>query len=102
MHVHFPKLDLNSIRLVRYSDATFASNYDLPWQLGRVTLPMGGNTSAIPISLKSYKSRRVTRSILSAEVIAFSDLSDDAFVIWSQIEHALSRAVTMHLLPNSK
>ena len=36
----------------------------------------GGNV-AIPIAFKSYKFRRVTRSVLSAEVIAFADLFDN-------------------------
>ena len=63
---------------------------------------MDETNRVIPISFKSYKSRRVTRSVLSAEVIAFADLFDDAFALRSQIEHALGRSIPMHLLTDSK
>ena len=71
-------------------------------QLGRIVLLIDDSSAAIPISFKSYKSRRVARSVLSAEVIAFADLFDDAFALRSQVEQALQRAVPMHLLTDSK
>lgn len=39
---------------------------------------------------------------LSAEVIAFAYLFDDAFALRTQLEHALRRGVAMHLLTDSK
>ena len=74
----FPKLDLNILRLVGFSHAAYASNHGLTSQLGGIVLLMDKTNKAIPNSFKSYKSCRVTRSILSAEVIAFADLFDDA------------------------
>ena len=71
-------------------------------QLGRIVLLIDDNSAAIPIVFKSFKSRRVARSVLSAEVIAFADLFDDAFALSSQIEQALQRAVPMLLLTDSK
>ena len=44
----------------------------------------------------------MTRSVLSAEVIAFADLFDDAFALRSQIEHALGLSVPIHMLTDSK
>ena len=82
-HLPFPKLDLRSIRIVGYSDAAFANNHDATSQLGRIILLVDDGNAAIPIAFKSYKSRRVTRSVLSAEVIAFADLFDNAFAIRS-------------------
>ena len=58
--------------------------------------------AAIPISFKICKSRRVTRSILSAEVVAFADLLEHTFAIRSQLDKGTSRAVPMHLLNDSK
>ncbi len=101
-HLLFPKLDLNSIRLVGYSDTAFANNHDLTSQLGRIILLTDDHNAAVPIAFKTYNSRRVTRSVLSAEVIAFSDMFDDAFAIRSQIEQALRRGVAVHLLTDSK
>ena len=63
---------------------------------------MYGSNKAIPISFKSYKSGRITPSVLYAEVIAFTDLFDDAMAIRSQIEHALQEPVPMNLMTNLK
>ena len=97
-----PSDQLNNIRIVGYSDAAFANNSDMKSQLGRIILLTDCSNSAIPIVFKSYKSRRVARSVLSAEVIAFADLFDDALALKSQIEHALQQTVTVHLLTDSK
>ena len=70
-HLLFPNLDMIIIRIVSYSDAGFANNSDLPSQLGRIILLVDKSNSAVPISFKSCKSRRVARSVLSAEVIPF-------------------------------
>ena len=56
----------------------------------------------MPISYKGYKSRRVTSSVLAAEVIAFADMFDDAFTIRSQLQQALRKDVVMHLSTDSK
>ena len=101
-HLKIPKLDLGTIRIVGYSDASFANNHDLSSQLGRIILLVDDDDSAVPICFKSYKSRRVTRSVLSAEVIAFADLFDDAYALRSQAEQALKRSIPMHLLTDSK
>ena len=97
----FHKLNMNSVRLVGYSDAAFANNHDLTSLLGRIILLTEEHDNAIPIVFKSYKSRRVTRSVLSAEVIAFADLFDDAFAVRTQFEEATCRAVPMHLFTDS-
>ena len=101
-HLQFPKLCLTSIRIVAYSDVAFAKNFDLTSQLGRIILLIDGSGKAVPISFKSYKSRRVTCSVLSAEVIACADKFDDAYALPSQIEQTLRRGVPMQLLSDSK
>ena len=84
-----PKLDCNSLNITAYSDAAFANNVDLSSQLGRIFLFTDDNHNSIPISYKSYKSRRVTLSVLSDELIAFADLFDDAPAIHKQLEFLL-------------
>ena len=79
------QIDLDSLRIVGYSDAAFADNSDLSSQLGRVILTIDRDTFAAPIAYKSYKTRLVTRSVFSVEVIAIAYLSDDAFTISLQI-----------------
>ena len=51
---------------------------------------------------KSYKSRRVTRSVLAAEFIAFAGLFEEAFPLRAQLEQALKRPMPLHLLIDSK
>ena len=98
----FPRLDMKSLRVVGYSDAAFANNQDLSSQLGRIILLMDGTGVSVQKSFKSYKSLRVTRSVLSAEIIAFDELFDDAFAIRHQLEQGLRRVVLTHLLTDSK
>ena len=64
-NLKFPKIDLDSTRIVAYSDAAFDDNHDLKSQLGSIELLMYDNNSAISIIFKSYMLRRVARSVLS-------------------------------------
>ena len=93
---------MKSLRVVGYSDAAFANSEDLSSQLGRIILLMDGTDASVPILFKIYKSRRVTRSVLSGEVIGFADLFDDAFSIRHRLEQGLRRGVPMHQLTDSK
>ena len=97
-----PSLGRNGIRIVGYSDAAFANNYDLKSQLGSIILLTDNSGSAEPIAFKSYKSRRVACSVLSTEVIAFADTFDEALAIRAIIDHAYRRPITMHFLTDSK
>jgi len=72
----FPKLELSSLRVIGISDASFATNYDSSSQLGYIVFIADAKGRAIPIFFKSYKARRVTRSVMGAELIAFSDMFD--------------------------
>ena len=90
------------MQIVGYSDAAFANNDDLSSQLGRIIFLMDDDVNAAHIAFKSYKSRRVTRSILAAEVIALADLFDEAFALKDTIEMALANSVPLRLLTGSK
>ena len=73
-----PKLDSNSLRITTYSEAAFANNVHLFTQLVRIGLLTDNHHNPILFSYKSCKPRRVALSVLSAKVIAFADLFDDA------------------------
>ena len=75
--IPIPKLNYDSLRITAYTDASFAYNIDLSSQLVRIVLLTDDNHNAMPVSYKSYKSRRVARSVLSGEVIAFENLFDN-------------------------
>lgn len=57
--------------------------------------------AVIPISIKAT-TRKVSRSVLSTEIIAFADLFDDAYSFMSQIEQTLVAQIPLHLHINSK
>ena len=98
----YPKFDISTLRTVGYSHVTFADNKDLTSRLDRIVLLAGTNGNAAPILFKSYKSRRVTRSVLAAEVIAIADLFDEAFTLRAHLEQALKRPMSIHSLTDSK
>lgn len=79
--IRFPRLDIQTLRILGISDAAFANNKDLTSQLGVLVFLAGGNDCVIPLCFKYYKSRRVTRSVLAAELISFANLFDQAFTI---------------------
>lgn len=74
--IRFPSLYGSSVRVIGYSDSSFANKADLSSQLGHIVFVGDATGAVIPISFKSYKSRRVTLSAMAGEVISFSDLFD--------------------------
>ena len=99
----FPALHLSSIKVLGISDASFASNSDLTSHLGYLVFLGDARGRVAPIHFKSYKARRVTRSVLSAELIAFSDVFDTAYTLAEEIKTALStQKVSICLFTDSK
>lgn len=70
-----PVLDMKTLKVIGFWDSSFANKSDISSQLGNICL-LGDHTGyVVPIHFKSYKSRRVTRSSMASELIAFSNLS---------------------------
>lgn len=80
------KLDQDSLLMVRFSDASFANNDNLTSQLGNVCFLSHLHGKVVPISFKSYKSKRTTRSVMAGEFIAFSEVFDVAVTLADKIE----------------
>lgn len=70
------KLDRKPLHLRVYVDASFASNADCISQLGYIFLLADKSGKCNILHYASYKSRRVRRSVLGAEVYAFADAFD--------------------------
>lgn len=85
LSLRFPKLDKNSLKIVGFSDASFAGNRDFSSQLGYLIFLSDDSGSVCPVVFKSYKARRVTRSVMGAELIAFSDMFDAAFTLREEL-----------------
>ena len=77
----FPKLDRSSLVVRGYADAGFATEEDHSSQLVMVVLLCDDHGNASIIHYSSWKCKRVTRSILAAEVYALTACFDYCFII---------------------
>lgn len=79
--LRIPKMDPKSIRIIDYSDPSFANNDDPYTQLGYVYIIRGNTSLVIVISFKSENAMRETKSAVAKEISTFSDLFDVAAVL---------------------
>ena len=98
----YPKLDLCSLHLRTYADASFATNPDGTSQLGYIVLLCDERDLCAVLHYSSFKARRVTRSILGAEVYAFTDAFDCAFSFKHDLQKMLNKEIPLRMFTDSK
>jgi hypothetical protein len=98
----FPKLDIDMLRIVVYTDASFANNVDLSSQLGYVVTLTDASRKAAVLHYQGSKSHRVTRSSMASETLAFAHGFDAAFLIRHYLERMLGRVIPLVMLTDSK
>ncbi len=98
----FVPLDSQSIHIVGYADAAFANNSDMSSQLGFIVLLKDKYDNASIIHYGSWKCKRVTRSVLGAEVYAFSNCLHFVLVFAHDLSSILSRKVFTVVFTDSK
>ena len=76
--VTFPSLDTDSIEVIAYTDASFNNLDDGGSQGGQIIFLKDQFNRSCPISWRSTRVRRVARSTLAAEALAFADGMDTA------------------------
>jgi Reverse transcriptase (RNA-dependent DNA polymerase) len=81
LFLRFPKLDLKTLRLQVYSDASYANNDDGSSQLGYIIFLTDATGRCQPIFWSSHKSRRVRRSVLGSETMALADAFNTAYAL---------------------
>lgn len=92
--LRFQPLDLETIRVVCYSDAGFASHTDdLKSQIGYIIALVDKHDHANVVANSSRKGRRVTRSVLASELFALVDGFDTAAAIADQVSEMLRSSV---------
>ena len=74
------KIDMKTIKLVVYSDASMANRMDGNSQIGYIIFLCDVHNNCAPVAWSSKKSRRVARSTIAAETMAATDALDAAFV----------------------
>ena len=102
VHNKFSKLHLDTMRIVGYFDAAFASSPDLFSQLERRILLIGKSGAAAIVYPKSWKSRRVAKAVLPQKSFYSQIYSKIDFRIRKQFEQAMQNSLHMHLLTDRK
>ena len=92
--LRYPKLDLSSLRIQVYSDASFASNADLSSQVGNIIFLADDSGTCQPIAWYSHKIKRVSRSVLGSEVLAFADAFDMTYLLKHDLQALIKQTVT--------
>jgi hypothetical protein len=82
-------LDMSSLSLLVFTDASFANNKDLSSQIGFVIVLIDQNQSANILHWSSIKCKRVTRSVLASELYALAYGFDIGAAIKSTIQRIL-------------
>eukprot|EP00171_Calliarthron_tuberculosum_P005221 IDg5221t1 len=100
--LQYPKLDLETLKMVVYADASFNNAKGNRSQLGYiVTLAdKTGNCSILHYS--SYKSSRVTRSSMAGETLAFVDAFDQAYILRHDLDRILNQFIPVIMLTDSE
>jgi hypothetical protein len=88
--------------LLVFTGASFASNADFTSQLGHVIVLWSRRThAAVVLEAKSTKSRRVTRSVLGAELCGVSHGYDRGYMVRHQMAELLGCTIPLVLLTDS-
>jgi hypothetical protein len=100
--LRFVPLDLESLRVVVFADASFANTSDYRSQIGFVICMVDGHETANIVHYGSTKCRRVTRSCMAAELHGLILGFDNAFLVGSMISEILNRSVAIDAYIDSK
>ncbi len=98
----YVKLDLNTVQIRFYSDASFASNSDGSSQLGYLTLLGDESNRGHVLSYFGKKPKRIVRSITAGEVFAFSTACDQAFAFRHDLREILNQKISLNMFTDSK
>lgn len=96
------KLDKDTLRVKVYTDSSFANNHECSSQLGHIIVLSDATGKCNVLQYRSHKSRRVTRSVLGAEVYAFAEGFDNAYMIRHDLKQLLQRPIPLSMFTNSK
>merc|ERR1712148_115696 len=85
------KIELQSVQMIVYTDASFANLPGGSSQLGYVVFIADAKGNSTPIAWASKKARRVARSTLTAETLAAVEGVDAGFAVKTVLEEILVR-----------
>jgi Reverse transcriptase (RNA-dependent DNA polymerase) len=100
--LNFVNLDPTSLRLLLFADASFANADNFTSQLGFVIILADEAGNANIIHYGSQKSKRVTRSVLAAEILALVYGWDNAFVVSHALNEIFGRSIPVYAFVDSR
>ena len=98
----YGNVDLDTAELHVFADASFATNVDLSSQLGYIVLLVDQDKNCSIITWSSTKCKRVTRSVLAAELYATANAFDIGFAIAHTFGHLLGRKIELRVFTDSR
>ena len=98
----FVRLDIDTLRLIVFTDASFANNADASSQIGFVIVLADEQNNANIIHWSSIKCKRVTRSVLASELYATAHGFDTGIVIKTTLEKIINKPIPLILCTDSK
>ena len=87
--LHFVKLDISTLKLIIFTDSSFANNLNLSSQIGYVVVLADATNKANILHWSSIKCKRVTRSVLASELYAMAYGFDAGSVMKSTVERIM-------------
>lgn len=97
--LRFGTTNMESIHILVYSDASYASNDDLSSQIGALIFE---RNRCHVFDLPSRKSGRVACSMMSGVACAYLDVFYVAFAVLADARLRLGRAIEIHMFTNAK
>lgn len=102
VELKYGNVSLENSKVHVYADASFATNKDLTSQLGYVILLVDDDHNCSVLTWSSVKCRRVTRSVLAAELYAVAHAFDAAFALAHTVGILLGRKVFVNVYTDSR
>ena len=96
------RFDQESLKLEVYSDASFANNEDNSSQIGHIILLSDCDNNCSILHYSSSKAKRICRSTIATETMAFAEAFDSAFILKYDIEKAMGRKIPLLMLTDSQ
>lgn len=100
--IKFVKLEINTLRIVVFTDASFANNADLTSQIGYVIVLADSNNDANIIHWSSVKCKRITRSVLASGLYGMALGFDTSSAIKTTLSKILDRSIPLIICTDSK
>lgn len=100
--LQYPKLDLESLRLLVFNDSSFHNREDSKSELGFLIFLADKSNRCSVLHYSSKKSHRVTRSSMEGETLAFVDEFDPAIIINHDLRRMLNSDIPVVMLMDSE